>query len=44
MNNQAAIMRIGTQDVFFTTTTQVSETGQVLQSTVTPQSIKVRRL
>jgi len=39
MNNEPAIMRIGTQDVFFTTTTQVSETGQILQSTVTPQSI-----
>jgi type II secretory pathway component GspD/PulD (secretin) len=33
-------MRIGTQDVFFTTTTQVNpDTGQILQSTVTPQSI-----
>lgn len=39
MNNEPAIMRIGTQDVFFNTITQVSETGQVLQSTVTPQSI-----
>lgn len=39
MNNEPAIMRIGTQDVFFTTTTQVSETGQILQSTVSPQSI-----
>jgi type II secretory pathway component GspD/PulD (secretin) len=40
MNNEPAIMRIGTQDVFFTTTTQVSpETGQILQTTVTPQSI-----
>jgi type II secretory pathway component GspD/PulD (secretin) len=33
-------MRIGTQDVFFVTTTQVNpETGLVLQSTVTPQSL-----
>lgn len=40
MNNQPAIMRIGTQDVFFTTTTQVSPTtGEILQSTVTPQSL-----
>ena len=40
MNNEPAIMRIGTQDVFFTTTTQVNpETGLVLQSTVTPQSL-----
>jgi MSHA type pilus biogenesis protein MshL len=40
MNNEPAIMRIGTQDVFFTTTTQVNpETGQILQSTVTPQSL-----
>jgi MSHA biogenesis protein MshL len=40
MNNEPAIMRIGTQDVFFTTTTQVNpETGTILQSSVTPQSI-----
>jgi MSHA biogenesis protein MshL len=40
MNNEPAIMRIGTQDVFFVTTTQVNpDTGQILQSTVTPQSI-----
>jgi len=40
MNNEPAIMRIGTQDVFFTTTTQVNpDTGQILQTTVTPQTI-----
>jgi MSHA biogenesis protein MshL len=40
MNNEPAIMRIGTQDVFFVTTTQVNpETGQILQSAVTPQSL-----
>ena len=40
MNNEPAVMRIGTQDVFFTTTTQVNpDTGQILQTTVTPQSI-----
>jgi MSHA biogenesis protein MshL len=40
MNNEPAIMRIGTQDVFFITTTQVNpDTGQILQSSVTPQSI-----
>jgi MSHA biogenesis protein MshL len=40
MNNEPAIMRIGTQDVFFVTTTQVNpETGQILQSSVTPQSL-----
>lgn len=40
MNNEPAIMRIGTQDIFFTTTTQVNpETGLVLQSTVTPQAL-----
>ena len=40
MNNEPAIMRIGTQDVFFTTTTQVNpETGQILQASVTPQAI-----
>jgi MSHA biogenesis protein MshL len=40
MNNEPAIMRIGTQDVFFITTTQVNpDTGQILQSSVTPQSL-----
>ena len=40
MNNEPAIMRIGTQDVFFVTTTQVNpDTGQILQSSVTPQSL-----
>jgi MSHA type pilus biogenesis protein MshL len=40
MNNEPAIMRIGTQDVFFVTTTQVdSSTGQILQTTVAPQSL-----
>jgi MSHA biogenesis protein MshL len=40
MNNEPAIMRIGTQDVYFVTTTQVNpETGQILQSTVTPQAL-----
>ena len=40
MNNEPAVMRIGTQDVFFTTTTQVDpQSGQIVQSTVTPQSL-----
>jgi MSHA biogenesis protein MshL len=40
MNNEPAVMRIGTQDVFFVTTTQVNpDTGQILQTTVTPQSL-----
>jgi len=40
MNNEPAIMRIGTQDVFFVTTTQVNpDTGQILQSSVTPQAL-----
>lgn len=40
MNNEPAVIRIGTQDVFFTSTTQVNpETGTILQSTVTPNSI-----
>lgn len=39
MNNQPAVMNIGTQRVFFTTTTQVGEQGQILQTTVTPQSV-----
>jgi MSHA biogenesis protein MshL len=39
MNNEPAVIRVGTQDVFFVTTTQVDETGRVLQTAVTPQSI-----
>jgi MSHA biogenesis protein MshL len=40
MNNEPAVMRIGTQDVFFVTTTQVDpQSGLVLQSTVTPQTM-----
>jgi MSHA biogenesis protein MshL len=40
MNNEPAVMRIGTQDVFFVTTTQIdSQSGQIVQSTVTPQSL-----
>ena len=40
MNNEPAIMRVGTQDVFFVTTSQVDvTTGRVLQTTVTPHAI-----
>lgn len=40
MNNEPALMRVGTQDVFFVTSTQVdATTGRVVQTTVTPQSI-----
>jgi MSHA biogenesis protein MshL len=40
MNNEPAVMRVGTQDVFFVTTSQVdATTGQVLQTVVTPQTI-----
>ena len=40
MNNEPAVMRVGTQDVFFVTTSQVdAATGRVLQTSVTPQSI-----
>src|SRR5205085_5222992 len=40
MNNQPAIIRIGTQDVFFVTTTQTDpQSWQILQSTVSPQSL-----
>jgi MSHA biogenesis protein MshL len=40
MNNEPAVMRIGTQDVFFITTTQIdSQSGQIVQSSVTPQSL-----
>jgi MSHA biogenesis protein MshL len=40
MNNEPAVMRVGTQDVFFVTTSQVdATTGKTLQTVVTPQSV-----
>ena len=40
LNNEPAIMRVGTQDVFFKTTTQTdAATGRILQTTVEPQAI-----
>jgi len=40
LNNQPAVIRVGTQDVFFTTTTQVDpRTGTIVQTAVTPSTI-----
>jgi MSHA biogenesis protein MshL len=40
LNNEPAIMRVGTQDVFFRTTSQVDvATGRILQTTVEPQAL-----
>jgi MSHA biogenesis protein MshL len=40
MNNEPAVMRVGTQDVFFATLQQVDvTTGRLLQTAVTPQSL-----
>ncbi len=40
LNNQPAVIRVGTQDVFFTTTTQVDpRTGTIIQTAVTPSTI-----
>jgi MSHA biogenesis protein MshL len=40
MNNEPALMRVGTQEVYFLTTARVdSETGRTLQTTVTPQAV-----
>ena len=40
MNNEPALMRVGTQDVAFIRTTQVDETtGRIVQTTVTPTPI-----
>jgi MSHA biogenesis protein MshL len=40
MNNEPAVMRVGTQDVFFVTTSHIeSSTGRIMQTTVTPQAI-----
>lgn len=40
MNNEPAMMRVGTQDVFFVTTSQVDAgTGTLLQTSVVPQVV-----
>lgn len=40
LNNQPAVIRVGTQDVFFTTTSQVDpQTGRIIQTTTTPATI-----
>jgi len=40
LNNQPAVIRVGTQDVFFVTTTQVDpRTGTIVQTAVTPSTI-----
>jgi MSHA biogenesis protein MshL len=40
LNNQPAIMRVGTQDIFFQTTTQVDpRTGTIVQTAITPSAI-----
>lgn len=40
LNNEPAIMRVGTQDVFFKTTSQTDGvTGRILQTTSEPQSV-----
>jgi MSHA biogenesis protein MshL len=40
LNNQPAIIRVGTQDIFFSTTTQVDpRTGTIVQTAITPSAI-----
>jgi MSHA biogenesis protein MshL len=40
LNNQPAVIRVGTQDIFFTTTTQVDpRTGTIIQTAVVPSAI-----
>jgi MSHA type pilus biogenesis protein MshL len=39
MNNEPAVMRAGRQNVFFNTTTQTNDQGQILQTASTPQTI-----
>lgn len=40
LNNQPAIIRVGTQDVFFTTTTQVDpRTGSIVQTAIVPAEV-----
>ena len=39
MNNEPAVMRVGTHDVFFVATSQVDPQGRLLQTTATPHSV-----
>jgi MSHA biogenesis protein MshL len=40
MNNEPVVMRVGTQEVFFVTTSQVdAATGRILKTSVAPQSV-----
>ena len=39
MNNEPVVMRAGTRDVFFVTTSQVDATGRVLQRTTPPRTV-----
>ncbi len=39
MNNEPAVMRVGTHDVYFVATSQVDSSGRVLQTTATPHTV-----
>ena len=39
MNSEPVVMRVGTRDIFFVTTSQVDAAGRVVQTTLTPQAV-----
>ena len=39
MNSEPVVMRVGTRDIFFVTTSQMDAAGRVLQTTLTPQAV-----
>ena len=39
MNSEPVVMRVGTRDIFFVTTSQMDAAGRVVQTTLTPQAV-----
>jgi type II secretory pathway component GspD/PulD (secretin) len=39
MNSEPVVMRVGTRDIFFVTTSQMDAAGRLLQTTLTPQVV-----
>ena len=39
MNSEPVVMRVGTRDIFFVTTSQMDTAGRVVQTTLTPQAV-----
>ena len=39
MNSEPVVMRVGTRDIFFVTTSRMDAAGRVVQTTLTPQTV-----